>query len=186
MACQGCDSDMVHQVARDMLGARPQTRHGIYWRPIDEAAQLRLRAVQDSWIGTAWMDGQRKRGIGTDCKELIVAMLDELGRRTTPTATTPVASAAGAHSDIGWKVLSEIMRGFPNHKVEDNIIEPGDIVVTGSERASSGRIGHVLMAGVDPFTLIHAPYRGKVCYTSFEAIPGPLWVYRSTEKSSWA
>lgn len=135
------------------------------------------------------MPGQRSKGIYVDCAQLIAGALDELFRRKTPCKIPRLPPNSGMHYDrAAFRVIRAFRTNFSTEVVRDGVIEPGDIVLTRGvmDELSPRRAGHVLIAGVCPWTFLHAVPNMGVCWTSIEALPGILRYYRLHKKAEWA
>lgn len=160
----------------------------IIWQSLDPAIETRLMAVLRSWEGTGYMSGQRAKGMYVDCVGLAAGVLDELCRRPVPTIIPRLPPNSGMHDKAaGAATIKAFRRGFPSVAVEGGQIEPGDVIVTRGvmDEATADNEGHVVIAGREPWTFLHAIPDSGVCWTSIEGLPGLLQWYRSLEKDTW-
>jgi hypothetical protein len=132
------------------------------------------------------MAGQQVKGVGVDCVRLICRILDELhGLEETPLANIP--ADASMHDRAGTqRVMLAIMHAYqPWIRVEDNSIEPGDIVVVGPP---AGGPGHGMMVTTRRNTLIHADQNevtlaGMGFFAEQQKVFG---VFRKGNREEWA
>lgn len=161
------------------------------WSRILPSSEARLDAVLRSWKGTPYMAGQRSRGVGADCKEFIVGVLDDCYGKHKPlrTATTALTPDAGMHDvRLGMGEVRAIMAQYPEAKVvRDGTIQPGDVLLVKSSNlaGAAGRPGHGMIAGAVPWTAWHAIPGVGVVQTSIAASKGVLRVYRPGKKGWW-
>lgn len=185
--CNGCGGETLLDAMRDIgvdprASARPATAGEWLSMPRDQAD--RMDAVQRIWVGTPWMDGQRACRVGVDCKHLMVGILDELYGVYTKLPDTPRDAGINGTGD-GMAVVRIFRKSYPSERVQDNSVQAGDIVVTRGElNACRGQENHVGMAGVKRGQIIHAG-RGGVDFTSLNAMPAVLAVYRPLETWRW-
>jgi cell wall-associated NlpC family hydrolase len=149
----------------------------IAWRPVTGPSELGARAFEArldtalrAWEGTPYMAGQQKESAGVDCVRFVAAVMDDLLRRPrTPIATLP-ADAALHDRDGAIAAMKRLRLAFmPNRFLEDGeLLEPGDIVVTGP---SAGGPGHAMIVGARRSTLWHATRLG-VQWTGLAPPPG--------------
>lgn len=158
------------------------------WKPIRSDLEARLARECGKWVGTPYMEGQRARGVGADCVQLVVGVLDSLFRTKTRVPKLPVDTAI--HSDESAlpviAAMREAWRG--SYRVEDGLIEPGDIVLTRAEAHPRARLraAHAMLAGVEPWTALHTLPGCGACFTSLEVTRGIVAIYRIKEKQAWA
>lgn len=145
-----------------------------------------LDAVLRSWLGTPWVAGQSRRGVGADCWGFVAGVLDELHGYSQPTVR-PVLSFEGEwHEPEASMVLSMGRAGNWPHvlRPRKSEIEPGDVLIV--RVGQKGGPGHVLIAGVNPQTLWHANPGVGVCSTSLRIMgTRVLRAWRPTEKEAW-
>lgn len=177
------------QEAMIEIGHTPETPGRMYsWRHLDPAIEDRLKAEMSWWFLTPYMAGQQAVGIGVDCVQLVGALLDDLYHRTDTTHIPRLSPDAAIHNAReGFKTIRCLRRSFPSDVVRDCVIEPGDIVVTRAAPDPTGprRPGHVLIAGPEPFTALHAIKSSGVAMTTLTATRGIVRVYRPRNKSLW-
>lgn len=160
----------------------------ILWRSLDPAIEKRILSVYAGWMDTPYMPGQQVKHMGVDCTQMVGGVLDELYRRETKTLITRLPQNSGMHfPKAGFRTALDIRKQFDSFVARDGHIEPGDVVVTRgvADPRAWRRLGHALMAGVKPGTLLHAVNGVGVCWTSVQAIPGILRVYRPRNKEVW-
>lgn len=126
------------------------------WRPLppeDEAFGKKLATVLAAWQGTPYHEGQQAPGLGVDCVRFVCAVLDEmLLRERTPISTLPPDAAM--HNRAGaLGVMKKIASLYPHVTVEDESLEPGDVVVVGPR---NGGPGHAMIVGTQKNVLWHA------------------------------
>lgn len=156
------------------------------WMKLDKAIEARILSVLKSWEGTPFMAGQRARRMGVDCVQLVGGVMDDLYRHATPMLIPRMKQDAGVHSDAGFKQAHAIRKALHSIVVEDDTIEPGDVLVCRSTPDSNApvRLGHCLLAGVRPNTALHACPTG-VCFTSLSGIYPIMRIYRPLNKERW-
>lgn len=151
--------------------------------PVSDA----INAVFRRWTGTPYLAGHRVRGVGVDCIQLMVGLLDDLYLKQTPTPLNRNVRAA-TYSDRESASLDATIRGsFNCDIIRDGSIEPGDLVLTRDSVNSKGpRVpGHVMMVGPSRGTAFHASRSSGACLTDLTLIP-ILRVCRFLDKSTWA
>jgi cell wall-associated NlpC family hydrolase len=156
------------------------------WQPLESTGAMdRLEQVLRSWEGTPYVGGQCRKGVGVYCTAFVAAVLDELYRRpATPLPNLPI-DIAFHRREGAMAGLRHFLRAYPNwSKVEDDTLEPGDVLVTGP---IGGGPGHAMIAGGRRHTIWHAS-GSKVTWSGM-AISGQYRlhaVYRLLDKDTWA
>jgi hypothetical protein len=144
------------------------------WHGLPSPIQTRIESVLKSWYRTPYQSGQRARGIGVDCREFVVAVLDELYRRPSPTLIERLSPDSGVHGD---KVARRAVAG--------------DILVTLGhyDLRAPDRLRHAMIVGTRPFVLWHASNENRtsgVCFAHVAKAGKVLRLYRPKDKQSWA
>lgn len=150
----------------------------------NESALARLDAVQKSWLGTPYMEGQSVKGAGVDCIRLVTSILDEL-YGLTGTSELPVTPRdLGQHSD-GWLRLAKYaLQTYPLEQESHNTIQPGDVILTrGSKNSKPDSVSHIAMAGRSG-SVIHAT-SPRVGMTAIAGLPPIERVYRPLQVERW-
>jgi hypothetical protein len=158
----------------------------IFWKAISPAIEQRIEEVVRQWEGTPYMAGQRARGIGVDCVQLVGGVLDMLFRRPQVTIIPRLSPDSGLHCDrSGFATAKAIRNGFESIVVRDEIIEPGDVLVVRGSGLSSGprRLGHTMIALPAAGTAFHATFGIGACRTT--VITEVLRIYRPLHKEGW-
>lgn len=185
--CCGSESlqEAIAAVAPDMPLSQPRS---FIWQPLPGPVSLRLQQVLNRWVGTPYLRGQRVRGMGVDCVQLIAGVLDDLYRSTHPATIPRLWGDAGVHSERGFAVIHALRRAYPSFVVRDGSIEPGDGVVVRTLPNTHGprRPGHALIAGIKPGSFLHAASDTGVCWTSLQNLSPFVRVYRFYHKETWA
>lgn len=164
------------------------------WWGNDPKLCARVDAVAGSWLGTPYMEGQRARGMGADCREYVQAFLDELYGNKEGTKLPRIAADTGIHSPA---LASPAIRAMmlSNHGVEDvtltsKTLEPGDIIAAAGEGNGAERReheAHAMIVGGSPWSVYHALRLHGVVRSS---IAGSgvmmLRLYRPRKKELWA
>lgn len=160
------------------------------WRPINVGSpldnELAMRAIGrelESWEGTPYMLGQQVKQEGVDCVRFVCAIMDFLGGRRTPLPALP-ADAAMHSRQTAIKSMLAIKRLFePLSQVEDDWVEPGDLLVVGPCR---GGPGHGIIVGHRENELWEAGTR-RVQRTgwSLPEVSELYAVYRKGDRTSW-
>lgn len=172
----------------------PNNSYLIIWRDTFSEADLntrlrdRIEKFADLWVKTPYMNGQRVRGVGVSCAELAIAFLDDMARRTEPTKIPRFGGDSSQHSpDAGLGVMKAIMSSHPLDLVQDNSIEPGDMLLVGvnPQTREDRPAGHAMIALPRPATLLHAVPEIGVTRTSVGAANRILKVFRPQEKITW-
>lgn len=113
--------------------------------PLDNELALRaLGRELESWEGTPYMLGQQMKQQGVDCVRFVCAILDFLGGTRTPLPSLPADAAMNSKRTAIASMLA-IKRLFePIDQIEDDRVQPGDLLVVGP---SSGGPGHGIIVG---------------------------------------
>jgi hypothetical protein len=163
------------------------------WHGLPSPIQTRIESVLKSWYRTPYQSGQRARGIGVDCREFVVAVLDELYRRPSPTLIERLSPDSGVHGDkVARRAVAEMLRSFPSHVYRPGFtLEPGDILVTLGhyDLRAPDRLRHAMIVGTRPFVLWHASNENRtsgVCFAHVAKAGKVLRLYRPKDKQSWA
>lgn len=154
----------------------------------DPRVEDRILRVYESWVGTRYMAGQQAKGMAVDCVNLVGGVLDELFRRNAPTPIPRLAGATGiGPASTGLAAAGVLRRQFPSEQCRDGTIEPGDVIICRStlDAQSADSFGHCVLAGVRPWSCLHAIPNVGVCWTGLGQINGVLRVYRVKDKESW-
>lgn len=134
------------------------------------------------WIDTPWMAGQSCPGVGVDCVQFVVAVLDALhGYEHKPAPRLPQDLGAN-NPEAARQAAREILSRYPHDRVTDAVVEPGDVIVC---PVGDGP-GHVLLVGWTPQTAWHSLLGFCVCQVGIGGLTAYLHVWRSTEKAAWA
>lgn len=161
------------------------------WHPINNRAIVRrLDAAFAHWYRTPYMAGNRVRGVGTDCREFIVALLDEMFRRPEPTTITRVSPDSGIHTNrLAAQALKEMLRAFPASIIHTQDVEPGDIVVSKGLCCQPTRLKHAMIVATRPGVFWHCNNfnhsSGVNCIPS-TGVGEIVRIYRPHDKDQWA
>lgn len=165
-------------------------RRKVTWRPVSFLIGQAIQHTIESWIGTPYMPGQRMRGVGADCMQQVAGILDDLFQAVTPTEVPRLAQDSAIHSTrAAWPVIKALRDAHHGSMiVRYPVIEPGDVIVTRAMalEGSPRRQAHLLFAGVQPFTAIHALPGVGSHITTLEVTNGILRIYRPRRKDLWA
>lgn len=162
-----------------------------WWNPLDASGSARLQKVLDSWVGTPYQEGQRARGIAVDCVQLCPGVMDALYKALKPTFVPRLQVDAAMH-DIkrGWATVKAVREMHLGSEIaDDGTVQPGDILLTRAEDHPSAphRAAHAVIAGVKPWTGIHALPITGVCWTSIHPDRMPIiQIMRHRGKDQWA
>jgi hypothetical protein len=134
------------------------------------------------WEGTPHRDGQQQKGIAVDCVRFVAGVIDSLYGTTTEIARLP--QDASFHSkETCFSAFRSFMVNFPHTKVEDGIVQPGDIIITGPR---GGGPGHAVVTGVK--YLWHCDSQ-SVVRTGLKLTSGgvyfPIAVLRGKNREEW-
>jgi len=150
--------------------------------------ESRLDAILLSWKDTKYQAGQQCKGVATDCVGFVCGVLDELTHREpTPRESLPQDAAFHARetAEAGMRLIARMYSPMEfRHESQMWVVEPGDIVVTGSE---GGGPGHAMIVGARPNELWHANNRrvmrgGMVLMDKFQKV---FRVCRMGNRASW-
>lgn len=159
------------------------------WQPLlSSSACQRMLDFFSIWERTKYMPGNRVRGVGTDCAQLVPAFLDYMYRTGRKTPIPRMAPDTGVHNrKAAWGTVRAVRQAFPSHVVRDGTIEPGDIVLTRATHDWTGpnNPGHAMIAMPKFCTAMHAMPNTGVCMTSLEVSRGIVRVYRLEGKEKW-
>ena len=164
------------------------------WEPLPANlgnAQERLGSALETWKGTPYLSGQRRRGIGGDCIGDIFGVIDDTDGR--PRAQNPKLPADTSLHDrkSAYRAVVAIRRLYAPaervRRVEGKlIVQPGDLLVVGT---SDGGPGHLMMVGVRKNTVWHATrsnagfdMTGWALGDGFERL---FAVYRLQDRERW-
>lgn len=138
-----------------------------------------------SWKGTPWRAGQCAKGQGVYCWFFGLAVLDELEGITAPMPRRVGAEEPRHSTRIAAEVIEELKRRYGGRmeSVPATTVEPGDLI---GFRFGKGDIGHVGIAGPDPFSLWHAQ-RPRGVVRSDVALDGAeiRTIGRMRDKARW-
>lgn len=141
------------------------------------------------WKNTPYMPGARVRGVGSDCAQLVPAFLDYMYRRGGKTPIPRMSGDVGVHNHrAAWGTVKAVRLAYPSEVVRDNVIEPGDIIITRSTHdwSTPARHGHAMIAMPEPFSALHATSLSGVAMTSTTVTQGGIVrVFRLKEKHLW-
>lgn len=161
-----------------------------WWNGLPSVCTDRLQEVLSSWVGTPYGEGQRARRIAVDCVQLCGGVLDDLFRVAVPSVIPRLQADAAMH-DIkrGWPTVRAVRSlGLGSDIANDGTIRPGDVIITRAEDHPSAphRAGHVMIAGVQKWSAIHAVPHAGVCWTSIHPDRVPIiQIMRHRGKESW-
>ena len=186
--CDGCGGESIQEVTASLIARPPYPGWYLWRRRPDIEENLHRELLR--WLGTPYMAGQRVRGIGVDCVQLIAGIFDNLFRRPSPTPVPRLRADAAIHCpDKGFATVKALLTAFPCDDVDaEKIIEPGDVLVVRASFDQNGpaNLGHCLIAGTETHTAIHAILPNGVCMAGTRAVGEILKVYRPKEKHLWA
>lgn len=178
---------------QDTMGQRGQVlrvRHcHSAGRPPGFGLVIDLRARP--WVGTPWMAGQCRRGVGVDCTHFVSAVLDELAGVESPTVLPPATQdsmlhAMASEAAVGaFRAVSAVHDLHTVTETDDDgatIVEPGDILVMRVTPGSGP--GHVAVVGGRKRTIFHAHRRYGVVEASMPR-DDVLHVWRSGMRDRW-
>lgn len=167
-----------------------QMQETFHWLPLHDPDVIkRMEQFRNKWTGTTYMAGNRVRGVGCDCAQLIPAFLDFMYRTGSRLPIPRLAPDTGLHNArAALNTVRAVRRGFPSFVVRDGTIEPGDIVLTRASHDWEGpsNPGHAMIAYHRPGTALHAMPESGVCLTTLTVTRGIVRVYRLKGKQSWA
>lgn len=127
------------------------------------------------------MAGQSCPGVGVDCVQFVVAVLDALhGYDRKPAPRLPQALGTN-NPEAAAQAARTILARYPHERVEGEQVQPGDVIVC---PVGNGP-GHVLLVGWRPQTAWHSLIGVGVCQAGLGGLHY-LHAWRSTEKAEWA
>lgn len=151
--------------------------------------KVALEEEMQSWKGTKYSLGQRLKGVGVDCVQFVIAVLDEMY------GYEPIAFRAPSDSAVHDRRFVMASYAFIAHRYPQSVLrgaEPdtGDVVILRHRNAAgAGRRnpGHVGIVGMDRRVLWHADSPVGVCTTSVRAHRDQIVrVWRMTGKEQWS
>ena len=158
------------------------------WQPLQPPeAEIALDRVLRSWLGTPYIIGQRLRGVGADCVQLVVGILDQLERRVVPSIVPRLPWNCAIHSvRAAFSTVRAIRTAFPSFVVRDDVVEPGDILIPRptTNNRSAPRPGHVLIVSPRKNIALHTTCETAACWTSIHNLE-ILRTYRPRNKHLW-
>jgi cell wall-associated NlpC family hydrolase len=148
-----------------------------------------LDRVLNEWIGTPYMAGQRAKGMGVDCVQLIAGVLDDLFKPPTPTPVPRLPADSATH-DIrsAYRTIHALADAwYVSPVVRDGTVQPGDVLVT---RATNNRTGprnpgHAMIVGANPFEVVQATPVLGVHKVHLYACRPVIRLYRPNRKDQW-
>lgn len=174
-------------IVYDQLGLkwRSFSINGGTHRAAENALLRRMERILADWEDTPYVDGQSVKRMGTFCTAFVCAVLDELYRRERPIPLPEIPRDASMHDPVTARSgLRWFLEHYPNHAaVTDQIVQPGDILVTGPR---GGGPGHAIFVGPHENTLWQCS--GKCVHRTGMAIPHSydlFAVYRMTDRELW-
>lgn len=144
----------------------------------------RYEDILRSWEGTPWVAGQCVRGKCTDCVRFVIAVLDEMYVIKAPLIPRKNQQFSYHNREAAFELAHMIATRYPSEVIKDSKdIMPADVVVV--RNSEEGGPGHVLLAGVMPFSLWHCAQDVGVCRTSLTQFKIVEKIWRPLEKSRW-
>lgn len=137
------------------------------------------------------MAGQRLRGVGVDCVNFAVAVLDELAG-TAPTPLTRKLQDSGLHASwagAAGQTLLEVARVHDLRRVEPDAqgeleLQPGDTVV--HRLGKCGGAGHLSVVAWKPAATYQAVVGKGVCLRPLPLPEEVVHVWRVSDRSVWS
>lgn len=148
---------------------------------------LRLAGIARRWENTPYMPGQRVRGVGVDCVQLVAAVYDELCRNRAKTRIPRLPPNSGPHdARAGLRTARAVCGAFGLRLIREPVIEPGDLLVTRAslDPESPRRMGHALIY-LGGSRCLHAVGESGACVTSIAGTSGIIRIYRATDITRW-
>lgn len=161
----------------------------LQWRDVEISRRnelyCRISEVLDSWLGTPYAAGQAAKGLAIDCVRFVAGVLDELNHRKQQQL-----HYLRLPSDLGMHNRREALRGLrlfrrayePNEMVNDFVIEPGDVLMTGP---ADGGPTHAEFAGTRRNTFYHATIDGVTVTGILKPVGTQFAVIRPMNKEEW-
>ena len=119
--------------------------------------EQKFQFVLNSWRDTPYILGQSCKKVGVDCIHFFHSVLDEMTGYERQFLRLP-PDACFHKRDTSIAALKTILEAYkPYTKIEDGIVQPGDVFVTGT---SQGGPGHGMIAGVKRNEIWHATNGG--------------------------
>lgn len=149
---------------------------------ISEPSLKRLEQVLELWVGTPYRAGQQMPGVACDCRSFVLAVLDSLYGKQTDVELLP-EDASLHQPEVSRSFLRKMARYWNVQKVEDRVLEPGDLIISAYPGAGPT---HVMISGRWPW-IYHATKTSGVRKTGF-TLDGLEFYghYRLPHKESWA
>lgn len=150
----------------------------------DPAIADRVTLVLESWRGTPYLPGNKVKGMGVDCVQLVAGALGELCGRDVVIPRLPVDCAM--HDDrMTQATLRKLLKAFPHVKLPVHTVMPGDVVLTymGKPRGDNPPT-HCMIVGGVPNTVYHAIQPNGVILSVLSNYSIHS-IYRSKERETW-
>ncbi len=153
----------------------------------NKLTELRINDVLNSWMGTKHVAGQRCKGSGIDCVQLVAAFIDEMNNKDLGFTSFPrLPQSTGMTDKTGVKgapIFNAITNKNPTHII-GRMLQPGDIVVCKSGRG--GGPGHAMIVSAYENKLVHAcSGGGGVVFNGIGSMGSALHSYRLLNRINW-
>ena len=154
------------------------------WKPLPPEMEARLESVISSWVGTPYLSGNRVKGMGVDCVQLVAGILDEFLEREDRTPVPRLPPDTGTHStETAYRTVRALVTAYGGKEVEDGSLQPGDVVVArnspGSRRGADN-MGHCAVVTSIPSCCVHASHQAGVVRTGLKEF-SLVRIFRSSE-----
>lgn len=160
----------------------------VAWQPMpDPLAQAALARELELWAGTRYGIGQQCKGVASDCVRFVAGVLDALTGRETPLTTLP-PDTCFHRPELAFEGMRRIRDLYePVDEIDDGLVQPGDVVVTGPRDAGPS---HAMIVGTRANTVWHCASLGARVGVTVTGLRGiyvmghRVWmVYRLRERS---
>lgn len=158
------------------------------WLSLDSYPSKAFALACNSWLGTPYRPHQRIKGVGADCKELTLAVLDRLYGKISPTCVTRLSPNVASHCPERARiVVAQIRRAYPCSLVKDGTIEEGDVLVSrsNSDAYSPQNEGHIMLAWKNPGCVFDITNGSRARISSIQCNRPLIGVYRLEGKDLW-
>lgn len=135
----------------------------------------KVEEILKSWLGTKYVLGCQKKGVGVDCVRFVCGVLDELYFGQIKQGHTYLPPDRALNSpETAWKAMRQIVKRYDPVEFESYsggtmVVRPGDALITGP---SNGGPGHCMIVGPKKPYLWHSLINYGVCFTGLSLTDG--------------
>ena len=148
------------------------------------AVERRIHSVIASWEDTPYAIGQAVKGVGVFCTAFVSRVLDELYRQEPVDLPNLPQDVSFHNRDGAVRGMRWFLERYPNDPVEDGVVEPGDVLVTGPD---GGGPGHAMIVGARENTIWQSSGRVGVHFTGMSLATDYVLhrIFRPRDRHTW-